>query len=149
MDQIHGQAGNIVGFQHFPVDGLGIVHQRCGRIHNATVDNDGGKSAEGSKTSAAAAQQSFAEAYTRDKGTVLLSPCPRSYVSKIFSDKLRYGFREYINSLRINKARALLAESSLPISEIMYACGFSNQSSFNRVFQEFCGCTPREYKNRL
>lgn len=73
----------------------------------------------------------------------------QSYVSKIFSDKLRYSFREYINSLRINKAKNLLAESALPISEVMFSCGFNNQSSFNRVFQEFCGCTPREYKKRL
>jgi len=73
----------------------------------------------------------------------------QSYVSKIFSDKLRYPFREYINSLRINKAKELLADPSLPISEVMFACGFGNQSSFNRVFQELCGCTPREYKKRL
>lgn len=73
----------------------------------------------------------------------------QSYVSKLFSDKLRWGFREYINSLRINKAKELLADATLSISEIMFACGFSNQSSFNRVFQEFCGCTPREYKKRL
>ena len=73
----------------------------------------------------------------------------QSYVSKIFSDKLHYSFREYINSLRISKAKELLSDSSFPISEIMFACGFSNQSSFNRVFQEFCGCSPREYKKRV
>ena len=73
----------------------------------------------------------------------------QSYVSKIFSDRLRYGFREYINSLRIQKARELLTDSSLAISEIMFACGFSNQSSFNRVFQEFCGCSPREFKKTV
>lgn len=73
----------------------------------------------------------------------------QSYVSKVFSDKLRYNFREYINSLRINKARELLKDTTLPISEVMYACGFSNQSSFNRVFQDFCGCTPRDFKKRI
>ena len=26
MDQVHGKTGHIVSFQHFPVDGLGIVH---------------------------------------------------------------------------------------------------------------------------
>ena len=73
----------------------------------------------------------------------------QSYVSKIFSDKLRYSFREYINSLRINKAKELLTDSPMPISEVTYTCGFSNQSSFNRVFQDFCGCTPREYRKRI
>lgn len=73
----------------------------------------------------------------------------QSYVSKVFSDKLRYSFREYINSLRINRAKELLTDSGLPISEIMFACGFTNQSSFNRVFQAFCGCTPRAYRHEL
>ena len=47
VDQIHGKAGNIVGFQHFPIERLGIVHQRSGGIHNATVDDDRRKRAEG------------------------------------------------------------------------------------------------------
>ena len=38
MDQIHGKARHIVGFQHFPVKRLGIIHQRSGGIHNAAVD---------------------------------------------------------------------------------------------------------------
>ena len=70
----------------------------------------------------------------------------QSYVSKIFSDKLRYSFREHINSLRIGKAKELLTDTALPISEIMFACGFSNQSSFNRVFRESCGLSPRQYR---
>lgn len=72
-----------------------------------------------------------------------------SYVSKIFSQRLKRSFREYINALRMDKAKTLLTETALPIGEVMFACGFSNQSSFNRVFQDFCGCTPKEFKKRL
>ena len=70
----------------------------------------------------------------------------QSYVSKIFSDKLRYGFREYVNTLRTENAKKLLEDSTASISEVMYACGFSNQSSFNRVFRDFCGTTPLQYR---
>ena len=64
MDKVHGQAGNIVGLQHFPIDALGIVHQRGGGVHNAAIEDNRCKGAEGGKTAAAAAQETLAEAYT-------------------------------------------------------------------------------------
>lgn len=73
----------------------------------------------------------------------------QSYISKIFSDKLKYSFREYINSLRIDKARALLEQTDKKIIDIMNDCGFSNQSSFNRVFRTICGLSPKEYRKGL
>ena len=72
-----------------------------------------------------------------------------SYISKIFSEKLKYGFREYINSLRIDKAQSLLERSDRKIIDIMNECGFSNQSSFNRVFRKICGLSPKEYRKNL
>ena len=75
-----------------------------------------------------------------------LSP---SYVSKIFSQKLKYGFREYINALRINMAKSLLKNPEKRITDIMLSCGFVNQSSFNRVFLDICGVSPKEYRKRV
>lgn len=75
-----------------------------------------------------------------------LSP---SYVSKIFSQKLRYGFREYINALRINMAKSLLKNPEKRITDIMLSCGFVNQSSFNRVFREICGTSPKDYRKTV
>ena len=73
----------------------------------------------------------------------------QSYISKIFSEKLRYGFREYINSLRIQKAKTLLEHGNQPIVEIMLDCGFRNQSSFNRVFRDLCGTSPGDYRKEV
>jgi len=69
-----------------------------------------------------------------------------SYVSKVFSCKLKYNFREYINELRINKAKKLLSGTDRRIIDIMLDCGFKNQSSFNRVFSEYMGKSPSEYR---
>ena len=69
-----------------------------------------------------------------------------SYVSKLFSGKLKYKFREYINALRIEEAKRLLSNSDLQIVEVMLECGFKNQSSFNRVFAQICGTTPYQYR---
>ena len=72
----------------------------------------------------------------------------QSYVSKIFSQKLGCSFREYINSLRVHKAQELLENTDLRIVQIMTLCGFRNQSSFNRVFLETFGLSPRQFRNR-
>lgn len=72
-----------------------------------------------------------------------------SYISRIFSQKLRCSFREYINTLRVHKAQELLENTDLKIVQIMAQCGFRNQSSFNRIFLDFTGMTPRQFRNRL
>ena len=72
-----------------------------------------------------------------------------SYVSKIFAKKFERSFRTYINELRINEAKVLLKKSNLKISEIMYSCGFKNQSTFNRIFIDSCGKSPREYRKNV
>ena len=69
-----------------------------------------------------------------------------SYISKIFSKKIGYSFRDYINSLRITEAKKMLKITDIGITDIMYSCGFSNQSSFNRIFYDNVGCTPTEYR---
>ena len=71
-----------------------------------------------------------------------------SYVSKVFATKLKYGFREYINELRISKAKSLLKKTDMQIVTVMLECGFKNQSSFNRIFSATTGVTPREYRKQ-
>lgn len=69
-----------------------------------------------------------------------------SYVSKLFSRNLKCSLREYINGLRVHKAQKLLESTDLSIGQIMTRCGFQNQSSFNRVFRQLCGTSPRQYR---
>lgn len=70
----------------------------------------------------------------------------QSYISKIFTTKMGYSFREYINILRINEAMYLLKHTDMKIIDIMYECGFKNQSSFNRIFYSICSSTPSGYR---
>ena len=71
-----------------------------------------------------------------------------SYVTKIFSQKLGCTFRDYINTLRVSEAQNLLKKSDMKIIEVMLTCGFQNQSSFNRVFLQESGVSPREYRDK-
>lgn len=72
-----------------------------------------------------------------------------SYVSKLFSRNLKCSLREYINGLRVHKAQKLLEHGDLSVGQIMAQCGFQNQSSFNRVFRQVCGISPRQYRNEV
>ena len=52
----------------------------------------------------------------------------------------------YVIEARARKARELLNSGKFSISEVTYQAGFADQSHFTRVFKEFKGATPREYR---
>ena len=55
-------------------------------------------------------------------------------------------FTAYLNSMRIARAKELLQADHAPMLQIALACGFSNQSHFNRVFKRIAGMAPGEYR---
>lgn len=71
------------------------------------------------------------------------------YLSKLFNRKLKTPFRQYLNELRLSKAKTLLSQSDKSVVEVMLESGFSNQSTFNRVFLGQYGLTPKEYRKRF
>jgi len=55
---------------------------------------------------------------------------------------------QYIISRRIERARYLLANSPLTISEVARAVGITSTSYFSQLFKRHAGCTPRSYRER-
>jgi YesN/AraC family two-component response regulator len=53
---------------------------------------------------------------------------------------------EYLNAVRIEKAKDLLKNSNLPITEISYLVGYYTIANFNKNFKLITGITPREYR---
>lgn len=73
----------------------------------------------------------------------------KHHVSQVINEHLGVSFFEYINLLRVEEARTLLAEttrSDLHVIEIAYAVGFNNKVSFNAAFKKATGMTPTEYR---
>lgn len=70
-----------------------------------------------------------------------------SSISQTFAN-LGISFRDYINTLRINRAYQLLTTTKKPITEIIYECGYSNQGTFNRNFQLQFGKSPRDLRQK-
>ena len=52
----------------------------------------------------------------------------------------------YLANLRLDRARKLLAETTLPISEIASTVGYQSQSHFTKIFKSVTGVTPRAYR---
>ena len=69
-----------------------------------------------------------------------------SHLSRTFGAKLGCGYLDYIHQLRVEHAQEMLSGTDRKISDIAFACGFSDQRSFNRVFKKVTGVTPREYR---
>lgn len=53
---------------------------------------------------------------------------------------------QYLQSLRIGKARQLLKETKLPIADVAVASGFADQSHLTRFFKRIVGMSPAHYR---
>jgi len=53
---------------------------------------------------------------------------------------------EEIRRRRLERAKTLLADPSVPIAGVATAVGFSEAAAFSRFFRKNAGCTPREYR---
>lgn len=72
----------------------------------------------------------------------------KNHLSRIFSQKLHMRFPQYLHFLRMETAQNLLRNTDKSIITILYECGYESPRTFNRVFQESFGISPREYRNR-
>ena len=70
------------------------------------------------------------------------------HLSKLLNRETGQSFFDLLGSLRISRARELLADPSMRIHEVAEATGFSDVGHFSRSFKRFAGCTPGEYRNQ-
>ncbi len=93
--------------------------------------------------------QYLSEHYTQDLSLKSISEhfgISACHLSRTFTQKLSCRFLQYLHSLRVEHAKTLLTQSSMTVLSIAYESGFSDQRTFNRVFKELTGYTPKEYR---
>lgn len=71
------------------------------------------------------------------------------YFCKLFKKYTGLNYTEYVSRVRIEKARNLLLNRNLRISEIAFEAGFQSLTHFNRVFKRVLGRSPTEYRAQL
>ncbi|MCH2196335.1 helix-turn-helix transcriptional regulator [Kordia sp.] len=71
------------------------------------------------------------------------------HLSKLINNYSEYNFSDYINSLRVAQAKALLKDDDFDnytIVAIGLECGFNSRSTFYTAFKKFTDLTPSEYR---
>ncbi|TWB11284.1 AraC family transcriptional regulator [Nitrospirillum amazonense] len=69
----------------------------------------------------------------------------RFHLVKIFKKEVGMSPMRYLERLRIERAKEMVRAADLPLADIAYAVGFSDQSHFTRRFRHHAGCTPAVY----
>lgn len=70
----------------------------------------------------------------------------RSYLSQIFKKKSHMKFIDYLNLIRIEKAKSLLETTDLKMYQIAKMVGYDNAKYFFRIFKRKTGMTPEQYR---
>lgn len=73
----------------------------------------------------------------------------RFYFCKLFKKATGMTLTEYVARVRVEKAKTLLVDPSLRISEVVFAAGFGSIPRFNTVFKHYVGMPPTEYRAAL
>ena len=70
----------------------------------------------------------------------------KSKLSELFHSVSGVTLIEFINNLRIERAKELLINSYYQIGEISAIIGYAQQSSFTYLFKQKVGMSPRDYR---
>jgi AraC-like DNA-binding protein/ligand-binding sensor protein len=73
----------------------------------------------------------------------------RFYFCKLFKKATGMTLTEYVARVRVEKAKLLLGNRSMRISEVVFAAGFGSIPQFNTVFKRHVGMPPTEYRAGL
>ena len=71
------------------------------------------------------------------------------YFCKLFKKATDINFTEFVSRTRVEKAKNLLLNPNLRVSEIAYEVGFQSLTHFNRVFKKIVGRSPTEFREQL
>jgi two-component system response regulator YesN len=71
-----------------------------------------------------------------------------SYLSRVFKKEFGVKFTDYLNQIRIEKAKEFLTNPHIKVLEISEKVGFNNAEYFTRIFKRHTGITPVHYRSK-
>lgn len=72
----------------------------------------------------------------------------RSYLSRKYHAETGETLLSYIHRKKIEEAKRMLIYTSRPLTAVSAYLGFSSQGHFSRIFREYTGMTPAEYRKK-
>lgn len=73
----------------------------------------------------------------------------KEHFSRIFKKNVGIGFNEYLNTIRINKAKELLSDTDNSITKISELSGFNDSNYFSTTFKRITSITPLKYRKTI
>ncbi|WNS46416.1 response regulator [Paenibacillus sp. MMS20-IR301] len=73
----------------------------------------------------------------------------REYLMKLFKGQYKYGIHEYVQKVRMDKAKALLSDPNLKIQDISEMLGYKDKNYFSKAFRNYYECSPSEFRQQL
>ncbi|MEG0597779.1 MAG: AraC family transcriptional regulator [Oscillospiraceae bacterium] len=70
------------------------------------------------------------------------------HLSKMLNRHSEKNFYDLLNSARLQKAKELMEDPAMHLSEVSAQVGYTDTAHFSRVFKRLEGITPCEYRNR-
>ena len=71
------------------------------------------------------------------------------YMNRVFKKNTGFTIKNYVNVVRINKAKEILATTSCKVREAGYLVGIDNPYYFSRLFKQIAGTSPLKYIKSL
>lgn len=90
-------------------------------------------------------QEHFQKPITRESIAEHFGLAP-NHVSRLFRKEGLMKFNDYLNLVRVNRAKFMLQNYSMTLKEIAADCCYSDPAYFCRVFRKVCKITPTEYR---
>ena len=72
-----------------------------------------------------------------------------AYLNVLFKQEMKVTLKQYLSNYRLEKAKKLLEQDYMKITEIAERCGYANANYFAKVFREAVGMSPVEYRDTL
>lgn len=73
----------------------------------------------------------------------------REYLMRLFKQRYGLGIYEYVQKVRMEKAKQLLANPQLKIQDISSMVGFKDTNYFSKAFRNYFRLSPSQYKEQL
>lgn len=72
----------------------------------------------------------------------------REYLMKLFKLQFGFGIHEYVQKVRMDKAKELLDDPSLKIQVISEMLGYKDKNYFSKAFRNYYAVSPSEYREK-
>jgi len=121
-----------------------LLHS-CLRLLNAPPSHRSGKASRTYESLCLYVQENSQRPISREAVAEHFGLAP-NHVSRLFREVGLMRFNDYLNMVRVSRAKFMLRNYRMPLKEIAAKCGYNDTAYFCRVFRKISKVTPTEYR---